>query len=202
MTRISTVVSALACVASVALWSTGAIAQSTSPQPTNRNAPQAQQKETKASKTTSDYVQKAAIGDMFEVQSSQLAAKQADNKDVKEFAQRMIKDHTASTKALKAGIKNANLQVKVPEKLDKAHESKLSDLRKMKGKDFDTAYMREQIAAHKEALQLHQSYAKNGDNPVLKKTAVNTATIVEEHLEHAQKIAKGTPQTSSTGGSR
>jgi putative membrane protein len=63
--------------------------------------------------------------------------------------------------------------------------------------------MREQVAAHKEALQLHKNYAEKGDNPVLKKTAANTATIVEEHLEHAQKIAKNVqPQTSSTGGGR
>jgi predicted outer membrane protein len=110
MTRISTVTSVLACVMSVALWSAGATAQSTSPQPTNRSAPQAEQKAAQASKATQEYVQKAAVGDMFEVQSSNLAAKQAESSDVKAFAQRMIKDHTASTAALKSGIKSANLQ--------------------------------------------------------------------------------------------
>lgn len=203
MTRISTATSVLVCAMSVAFWHATATAQSTSPQPTDRSASQAQQKANQASKATADYVQKSAIGDLFEVQSSDLALKQADSTDVKAFAQRMIKDHTTSTQALKAGIQSADLEIKVPDQLDKAHDTKLSDLRKMKGKDFDAAYMREQVAAHKEALQLHKTYAEKGDNPVLKKTAANTATIVEHHLQEAQEIVKGAPpQSSSTGGSR
>jgi putative membrane protein len=200
MKRISAVTGALACALSVSVWSV-ASAQTMNPAPAERNpattsnAPQAK---AKASKETSNYVEKAAIGDMFEIQSSQLALKQAQNPDIKTFAQRMITDHTTSSEALKAGIQSAGLDVKAPDKLDKAHQAKLDNLKKANGKDFDQAYMRDQLAAHKEALQLHKTYADKGDNPVLKKTAANTATIVEHHLAMAQDIAKGVPQSSST----
>jgi putative membrane protein len=201
MKRMSAVTGAVACALSLSLWSIAASAQTTSPAPAQRNAPGATSnapQATKVSKETTDYVDKAAQGDLFEIQSSELALKQADNTDVKAFAQRMIKDHTASSQALKAGIQSAKIDVKVPDKLDKAHETKLSSLTKVKGKDFDQAYMREQVAAHKEALQLHKNYAEKGDNPVLKNTAANTATVVEHHLAEAEEIAKGTAQSSST----
>jgi putative membrane protein len=202
MKRMSAVTGAVACALSLSVWSMAASAQTMNPAPAERKAPaaatNAPQAKTKASKETSNYVEKAAEGDLFEIQSSELALKQAESSDVKAFAQRMINDHTASSQALKAGIQSANIDVKVPDKLDKAHEAKVSNLRKAKGKDFDQAYMREQLAAHKEALQLHKNYAAKGDNPVLKNTAANTATVVEHHLAEAQEIAKGAPQSSST----
>lgn len=199
MRRFSYITGALACAAGLTLWSAAAAAQGAPPKATDRNAAQSEQKAVQASKATQTYVEKAAIGDMFELQSSELALKQAESSDVKAFAQRMIGDHTKSTSALKAGIQSANLQVTVPDKLDKDHDAKLSNLSKVKGKDFDQAYMREQIAAHKEALQLHKTYAEKGDIAPLQKFAHNTATIVEHHLQEAEQIAKGgPPQSSST----
>jgi putative membrane protein len=195
MKRVSYIAGAVACAMGVLLWSAAASAQTVQMQRDSG-------KMTQASQTTQTYVEKAVIGDMFEIQSSDVALKQATSPDVKAFAERMIKDHTTSSSALKAGIQSANIQVKIPESLDSAHQAKLADLRKTTRKDFDQAYMRQQIDAHKEALQLHRQYAESGDNPVLKKTAHNTMTIVEHHLQEAQNIAEGTPpqrpQSSST----
>lgn len=202
MKRMTAVTGAVACALSFSVWNIAATAQTMNPAPAGRNAPaaatNAPQAKTKVSKESTSYVEKAAQGDLFEIRSSELALKQAENADVKAFAQRMINDHTASSEALKAGIRSANLDVKVPDKLDKAHEAKVTALSKAKGSDFDRAYMREQLAAHKDALQLHKNYAAKGDNPVLKNTAANTATVVEHHLAEAQEIAKGAPQSSST----
>ena len=49
-----------------------------------------------------EFVNKVAVSDMFEIQSSQLALteKQPD-KDTKPFAQRMVKDHQKTTAELK-----------------------------------------------------------------------------------------------------
>jgi putative membrane protein len=195
MKSISTVTGVLAL--SVALCMPAAAQNATTP--LERSAPAASDtSRAKASKDTSSYVEKSAQGDLFELHSSELALKQAESADVKAFAQRMINDHTASSQALKAGIQSANLDVKVPDKLDKAHEAKVNNLRKATGRDFDRLYMRDQLGAHKQALQIHKNYAEKGDNPVLKKTAANAAVIIEHHLAEAQEIAKGVPQTSST----
>jgi putative membrane protein len=52
--------------------------------------------------STQDFVNKVAISDMFEVQSSQLAlAKQADA-DTKPFAEKMVQDHQKTSSELKS----------------------------------------------------------------------------------------------------
>lgn len=116
----------------------------------------------------------------------------------------MITDHTNASNALEAGVKSASLQAtQIPNKLDKAHEAKLNDLRKVTDRDFDAAYLQAQLAGHQDALKLHRDYAQKGDNPVLQKTAANAADITEHHLRELQRISQSMPpQTSSTGGSR
>lgn len=202
MRRVSTFTGALISATSMTLIGTAAVAQSMNPAMSPAASP-TEQKPIQASQATIDYVQKAAIGNLFEIQSSDLALKQADNSAVKAFAQQMINDHTTSTQALESGVKSASLQAtQIPNKLDSVHEAKLNDLRKVTGHDFDSAYLRAQLAAHQDALKLHQDYAQRGDSAVLKKTAANAADIVEHHLQELRKISQGVPQTSSTGGSR
>jgi putative membrane protein len=53
--------------------------------------------------TTQDFVTEAARSDMFEIQSSKLALNSADAR-TKEFAQKMIDDHTKTTDELKAAV--------------------------------------------------------------------------------------------------
>lgn len=203
MTRLTKTLGALLGAAGLlALSATAAAAQSANPAP--KDGMTTQQKPIQTSRATADYVEKAAIGNLFEIQSSALALKQADSSTVKTFAQQMITDHTNAGKALEAGVTSASQQAtQIPNKLDKAHEAKLNDLRKMTGREFDAAYLKAQLAGHQEALKLHRDYAQKGDNAVLKKTAANAADITEHHLQALQKITQASPpQTSSTGSNR
>lgn len=204
MTRFMKTLGALLGAAGlIALSATAAAAQSANPaaNPAPKDGMTTQQKPIQTSRATADYVEKAAIGNLFEIQSSALALKQADSSAVKTFAQQMITDHTNAGKALEAGVTSASQQAnQIPTKLDKAHEAKLNDLRKATGRDFDAAYLKAQSAGHQEALKLHRDYAQKGDNAVLKKTAANAADITEHHLQELQKITQAAPpQTSSTG---
>lgn len=49
-----------------------------------------------------DFVNRAAISNMFEIQSSQIAQQKAQNDRVRQFAQSMIQDHTAAGEKLKS----------------------------------------------------------------------------------------------------
>src|SRR2546427_13224494 len=51
------------------------------------------------SPSTADFVKEAAVGDMFEIQSSQLAAERADG-PTKAFASQMITDHQKTSNEL------------------------------------------------------------------------------------------------------
>ena len=129
-----------------------------------------------------DYVAKAAVGDMFEVQSSRLALQKSGDSKVKQFAGRMIKDHTASSAMLKRIIKSGELPLVPPTKLDDAHERMLADLSSASGGEFDKLYHELQLKAHEEALALHQGYAERGLEPKLKDFAKETSQVVAMHL--------------------
>jgi putative membrane protein len=47
-------------------------------------------------------VNKAAVSDMFEVQSSRLALEKSNNSQIKQFAQKMVDDHTKVSNEMKS----------------------------------------------------------------------------------------------------
>jgi putative membrane protein len=95
-----------------------------------------------AQNSTQDFVTKVAIGDMFEVQSSKLAA-QKGNAEVKSFAQRMVKDHTKTTQELKGLVGKA--KAKLPTAMDADHQQKLAKLQKAGANDFNSMYATMQV---------------------------------------------------------
>ena len=138
-----------------------------------------------AQSSTQDFVTKVAISDMFEVQSSKLAA-QKGNASVKSFAQRMVKDHTKTTKELKSMVGKA--KAKLPSALDADHKAKLDQLQKASGDQFNSTYAGMQVQAHRGSGELFEAYSANGDDPQLKAWAGKTLPALKEHLEHAKKL--------------
>jgi putative membrane protein len=139
------------------------------------------------------FAKQAAIGDMFEVESSKLAAQKAANANVKQFAQEMIEAHTKTTVQLKSIAEKEGFATELPKEMDKKHTKMLSDLQGLSGARFDRKYLELQVAAHREAATLFDSYAAKGKNGALKQFAADTVTTIKQHLDHAQMIAKGTP---------
>jgi len=140
---------------------------------------------------TQDFVTMAAQSDMLEIQSSKLALTKSDSDKTKAFADRMIKDHTETSKELKTLVSGGKAQANAPAELDKAHQEKLDKLVKQKdGKDFTKQYNDMQVSAHKDAVSLFERYAKEGDNADLKTFAAKTLPHLQEHLKMAQDLNK------------
>src|SRR5215218_2730280 len=138
--------------------------------------------------TDEEFVLKAASGDMCEIESSKLAKDMAKSDEVKKFAEHMIADHTKSSKELMEVAKKADLGL--PTKMLDEHAKLLEKVRGGKG-DFDRAYMDAQLTAHKDAVDLFTTAAKNAKDPGLRAFAEKTLPVIKEHYEHAQKHAKG-----------
>lgn len=134
------------------------------------------------------YVTNAAIGDMYEVASSRMALEKSQSPEIKQFAQKMIDDHTATTAQLKATLGEANVNVTPPQQMDDRRQGMINNLQNLSGEAFDTAYLDQQTAAHQEALTLHQSYAQDGDNAALKQFAAATAPKIQMHYDMVQKL--------------
>jgi putative membrane protein len=138
--------------------------------------------------STQDFVNKVAVSDMFEIQSSQLALEKQPDKDTKPFARRMVKDHEKTSKELKALIDSGKVKATLPTALDSAHQKLLDDLKAKSGKDFDAGFDQAQVKGHQDAVALFEAYAKGGDNADLKKWAARTLPHLKQHLAMAEKL--------------
>ena len=105
----------------------------------------------------------------------------AKNPDIKAFAKMMVKDHTATSKAI-GPLATAAGQTPAA-KLDDRRQGFLDNLTKASDADFDKTYVSQQVAAHEEALSLMQGYAKDGSDAGLKGAASDTAPKVQMHLD-------------------
>lgn len=135
--------------------------------------------------TPQEFIDKAAKSDAFEVAAGQLAKTNGGTAAVKEFGQMMIDAHTTST----AGLKKAAGALKPDPVLTSDQKERLSDLGKLKGADFDKAYIDGQIDAHEDALALMKKYAADGTDASLKAAAKDMVPVVQGHLDRAHQIA-------------
>jgi len=149
-----------------------------------------------AADSAQDFVDKAAIGGMFEVDSSKIAESKAQDQGIKDFAQKMIDDHGAANAKLETIAGEQKL--KVPTELDAKHKADLDALQNAKDA-VDKPYVQMQRDAHSEAVTLFESYAKDGDNAQLKTFASETLPTLKMHQEMVEKIAATVAATSTTG---
>ena len=167
----------------------GALAQTI-----QEKAPSAQA--TRGAYKADEFIQKAGSGGTFEVQSSELALQKATDAKIKEFAQRMVAEHKASNDKLKSILQSA--QMPPPSGLDKKHKEMLDELQAAgPGGEFDRAYVDAQVKAHKEAVELFWTYAREGDNPALREFAQQTEPTLEDHFKHVQNLQSASPAGSS-----
>jgi putative membrane protein len=132
------------------------------------------------------FVTKAAQGNLAEVALGKIAASNAQSQDVKSFAEKMMADHGKANKEL-ATIAASKFDVpKEPNTEQKATAAKLSKLR---GADFDRAYMKHMIMSHQKGVKLYQAQASSGQDAALKEFASKTLPVVKEHLKMAEELA-------------
>lgn len=54
--------------------------------------------------------------------------------------------------------------------------------------NFDATYRSQQLTSHRQALALHDTYARRGDNPQLRGVAAAAVPVVRGHLDHLQRM--------------
>jgi putative membrane protein len=148
------------------------------------------QQPTPATKTAAtgevkEWITKAAEAGLAEVELGKLAAKQAQNAEVKEFGQRMVNDHSKANEELMKIAKAKG--VTPPAQPAKKHREMQLELAKAKGADFDKKYMTGQVEDHKEALELFEKGAKSND-PEIQQFASSKLPILQAHLQMAEKV--------------
>jgi putative membrane protein len=134
-----------------------------------------------------DYVTMAAASDEYERQAGMLAASQGADARVKDFGRMMVQDHATSSAQVAAAARAAGI-APTPPMLRPDQQQMLTELRGLSGPTFDSAYLAQQVTAHKQALALHSTYAANGESAPLKAAAAKIVPVVQHHLDIAMTL--------------
>jgi putative membrane protein len=193
-----------ACVAAALLACAGTMAQNPS---TSAPSQQPQQPQTQmpsgstmgspdtGSATTAQqfgeqaFVSKALEGSDAEVQLGQLAQQKSQSNDVKQFAQKMVEDHSAlNEKLLKPVAKQLGVpEPKGPSKKDKKLIAKLDGL---SGPEFDTEYITAMVKDHQQDLKSFKDEAEMAQDLNVKSAAQQGAGLISAHLQMIEQIAQ------------
>jgi putative membrane protein len=132
------------------------------------------------------FIMKAARASTNEVALSQLADSRASNPEIKPFAQMMITDHNQANSDLKALALSKGIDISRP--VDEGKMDNISSLSPKSGADFDKAFAKLMVSAHKGAVDLFKKEVAEGKDPDVVAFAKKYVETLSMHLEHATAL--------------
>jgi putative membrane protein len=136
-----------------------------------------------------DFLRKALQGGDAEVQLGQLAQQKSQSDDVKQFAQKMVQDHTAlGNKVMKPVAQQ--LGVKEPKEISKKDKELVATLSQLSGAQFDQEYIKAMVKDHKQDLKDFKSEAEMSQNSNVKRVAEIGEKLISQHLQLIEQIAQ------------
>jgi putative membrane protein len=133
------------------------------------------------------FARLAALGGMAEVEFGRLAEQKAQSDAVRDFARRMVEDHSKANDELKPLAEAA--EIPLPDELDPEHQAMRDKLEAAEGAAFDLAYIEGQVADHLKAVQTFEWEVAQGQDAALQGFAKEKLPTLMEHLRMAQDLA-------------
>jgi putative membrane protein len=168
------------------------------PVPKGNDGGTGSQKPLKApSDADSRFAMTAAEGGMLEVELGRLASEKAASAEVKDFASRMVTDHSKGNAELTEIAGSKSLMLPTQEQVKGKHQAMIAKLSKLEGAAFDREYMSAMVKDHDKDVALFEKQAKNGRDAALRAFAEKTLPVLREHQKMAKQLsdkvsAKGT----------
>jgi putative membrane protein len=133
--------------------------------------------------------------DQIDIDYGKIALKKSKDKAVREFAQRMVTDHSAVQKsvielAAKLGVKEEDSPTSSGLKSGAADIT--AKLNSLKGKEFDKFYIDNEVSYHKTVTDAVDAVlVPSAQNAELKAALQGAQPLFLKHLEHARSVQSG-----------
>ncbi|MDH6232139.1 putative membrane protein [Mesorhizobium soli] len=132
---------------------------------------------------------------VIDVEAAKQALAKSKNKEVRDFAQDMVRDHKTVNEQALALVKKLKVTPEdndTSKALTKAASSELAKLTKLDGAAFDKAYIENEVAYHKEVnAALQNVLIPSASNAELKSLLETGLKIFQGHEQHAEQVAAG-----------
>jgi putative membrane protein len=136
---------------------------------------------------TQAFVTQAAQANRAEVEEAKYIMDHTKSQAVKDFAQRMISDHTTALDQLKQIASTDGYRV--PNGVDPKDKESMDSLKHDKGGRMNMAYSSDQEKDHRETISKFEQAAQNrAIAPVVRDYARTTLPVLKEHLRMAQQL--------------
>ena len=130
-----------------------------------------------------------------DVDAGKLAKSKAQSPEVKEFAQRMITDHSGVNKAATELVQKLHVTPEpnpTSQSLQKGGDENLAKLKTLSGAAFDKAYIDHEVAYHEAVvIALDKTLIPSAQNAELKALLVKVRPAFVAHLDMAKQIQTG-----------
>lgn len=127
-----------------------------------------------------------------DVDAGKLAESKTQNKEVKAFAKQMVTDHTSVNKQAGDLVKKLGVKPETnptSEALKKGGDENIASLKKLKGKDFDKAYVDHEVDYHQQVLDaVDKVLIPSAKNAELKALIEKVRPAFVAHLDHAKHL--------------
>jgi putative membrane protein len=129
----------------------------------------------------------------IDIAAAQQALKKSKNKQVRAFAQDMVRDHKAVNEKALALVKKLHVTPEdnpTSQSLKKDADGKMAQYAKLNGAAFDKAYADNEVAYHKTVNgALESTLIPSAQNPELKSLLETGLKIFQGHQQHAEQLA-------------
>lgn len=150
------------------------------------------QQTTKADESTLNsadrsFITLAAEANLAEIETAKTVQERSKDPAVKDFANRMITDHTQASQNL-ATLAKAN-GITLGSEPSANDRNQKDELQKLSSAKLGDAYLRDELQDHKQAISEFESEIEHGHNQNITDYAEQTLPTLEDHIRIAENVA-------------
>jgi putative membrane protein len=131
--------------------------------------------------------------DRSEIEAAQLAKQKASSPAVRDFAGRMIDEHSTMLDRRRELASRLTIHPQTPQlaaAMKETHQETMEELRKKSGRDFDRAYMEYQVTMHDQAARLAEETGEAAENSRIKQHLMEAKSNIQSHLAQAKTVQR------------
>ena len=141
----------------------------------------------------STFLSNAAYGNLAEIKVGQLAATQGSDDSVKAFGQTLVTTHQAAQMSLDSIATSQSITL--PDTVNNTGQGLYNALVGLTGTAFDSAFVKNQMAAHTAGIGMYQAYGGASTSfSTLKAYANRYLPILQTNAEHLDSLNARLPQ--------
>jgi putative membrane protein len=133
------------------------------------------------------FYKSLAEGGIAEVRDGKLAQEKAADPKIKDFGAMMVKDHSAANQELMSLAQSKG--VKLPDGPGMGADATKMKLDVVSGETFDKSYVKDQVKAHRDTVELLQKEISTGKDAQAKALAQKILPTVQSHLHAVEGMA-------------